>query len=175
MSKKTESVLERIKKPSELEAKTLAKMFSNSNPSGPRKRKFNPSDDCVASTSHVKKKRFKKHKKPKESSVTVILLKKFQPILPKGKERRELSAEGRIQTISVHRKMTAQEVGSIVQGAFKSMLKLKPFTVLETKGGSKLVRASYQRISGVEAVDRRGALYLMEGRESKEVNTFNTL
>ena len=89
-------------------------MFSNSNPSGPRKRKFNPSDDCVASTSHVKKKRFKKHKKPKESSVTVLLLKKFQPILPKGKECRELSAEERIQTISVHCKMTAQEVESIV-------------------------------------------------------------
>lgn len=48
---------------------------------------------------------------------------------------------------------------------FKSVMKKKSFVVLETEGGSILARASYQNLSGIEAVDRRGALYLAEANE----------
>lgn len=86
-------------------------------------------------------------------------------MLPKGKDRRELSAEGRIQKVDLHREMTVLEVKSALQKAFKSALELKSFTVLENEGGSKLVRASYQKIGGNEAVDRRGAMYLVDTSE----------
>lgn len=90
-----------------------------------------------------KKKAFKK-KKHKMSSVTVVLLKKFQASLPKGKQRRELSAGGRIRDIKFHRQMTTLEVKNVVMEGFKSVMKKKSFVVLETEGGSILARASYQ-------------------------------
>ena len=160
MLKKTESIISRIKKPSEVESQTLSKLFPHTSRPPAKRKLFDPNDECVAKASHSKKKAFKR--KLKVSLVNVVLLKKFQPALPKGKERRELSAEGRIQKVTLHRSMTPPEVKSIIHNTFKNS---SEFTVLETEGGSKLVRASCQEISGAEAIDRRGSLYLAEANE----------
>ena len=107
MTKKTESIIERIKRPSEVEAKTLSNLFPARSKPAKRKLNFDPHGDCVASTSHSKKQAF--NRKCKSASVSVVVLKKFQPMLPKGKERRELSAAGRIKQVDIHRKMTVEK------------------------------------------------------------------
>ena len=67
--------------------------------------------------------------------------------------------------MNFYRGMSANDIRDAIQKSFKSILKQNSFTVLENKGGSKLVRASYKELKGSEAVDRRGALYLTEKYE----------
>ena len=158
--KKTESIVARIQKPKEAEASALSKLFPSQSARLSSKLNFDPNDECVSASAHAKKKAFKK--KPKTCSITVVLLKKFKSALPKGKERRELNAAGRIKNINFHRLMTSHDVKSVLQKAFRSVKELKSFIVLENEGGSKLVCADYQQLTGKEVVDRRGALYISE-------------
>lgn len=79
-----------MKKPSESEAKALAKLFP-SKASAKRQQAFDPHDECIATPAHKKKRRFGA---PKLSIVSVVLLPKMQYSLPRGQGRKELATKG---------------------------------------------------------------------------------
>ncbi len=75
--------LGRVKTPSEVEARALAKCF----PSGKRittKGGFDPNAECVVNDAHWKKKAGIKGKQ-RSVSVNVVMLRQYIPTVPKGK------------------------------------------------------------------------------------------
>ena len=59
----------KLEKPSVKHAQVLNKIFN-----------FNPRDECVASGAHSRKKKFDKKKSPKQSVVTVVVMKHFSAL-----------------------------------------------------------------------------------------------
>ena len=104
-----------------------------------------------------------KKKAAKPVNISVVMLKKFQKLLPKGKARRELAASKRIKKIQVTRIMSALQVKNVIVRAFSEIPGLNNFAVLEADE-QQLCRASYgvDDLTGEVAVDRRGSLYLCE-------------
>ena len=152
-----------MKTPVDSHAKVLKKVFSGS--------KFNPSAECVATSAHSKKKKFcSSSVKPKDSSVTVIMLPKYQSQIPRGEAREKLTRDNRVQIISLNRQMTPKEVVTKIQGAFKC----KEFTILECAKGGYLLKSGDTVLTGQLAIDRRGALYLCENT-SVSVKQFASL
>ena len=79
--------------------------------------------------------------------------------IPKGQIRQRLGSKGRILNLRITRSMTNQEVKNQVIRAFK----VDKFVVLECDStGHNLVKAGDQTIDGEKVVDRKGALYLCE-------------
>ena len=97
----------------------------------------------------------------------MVLLPKMQYALSRGQGRKELATKGRIRTIRVDRQMAALQVNNAIRETFKSVSKLKSFTVLEADAGTHLVRAGSQSLNGVGAIERRGSLYLNEDNETQ--------
>ena len=142
------NLLERVKKPSDSQAKALNKLFSSS--------KFNPQAECVASGAHAKKKKFAA--KLKKCSGTVVMLEKYQSRIPRGDLRQSLIDSNRIQSMMISRSMTPDEVKNIILATFGC----EDFIILECAKGGYLLKADDQVLSSQMASDRRGALYLCE-------------
>ena len=62
-----------------------------------------------------------------QSALSVAMLKKYSPIVPKGKLRQQLAARGSILNIKFFRVMTADEVKGKIMGAFQ----VSEYAVLE--------------------------------------------
>ena len=150
-----ESIIAKVKKPTQAEAKALSTYFPSSK-SAP-KRAFDPAAESVVLPMQKKKKCATKRQRP--CNVTVILMKDFCPKIPKGQIRQRLASKGRILSLRISRSMTNQEVKNQVIRAFK----VDKFVVLECDStGHNLVKAGDQTIDGEKVVDRKGALYLCE-------------
>lgn len=109
-----ESVISRIKKPTQAEAKALARYFPSTSTSTSttcstvRKRPFDPAAESVALPMQKKKKRAVK--RPRPANISVIMMKEFSSIIPKGKVRQKLSSKGRILSVSFSRDMSKREM-----------------------------------------------------------------
>ena len=87
------------------------------------------------------------------------MMKKYSSIVPKGKERHNLAAEGRILNMKVTRGMSAKEIKDKISTAFD----VANFTVLECdSNGHSLIKCCDQEIDGDAVAQRRGCLYLCE-------------
>ena len=143
-----------MKKPTQDEAKALAKLFPFSG--NLRKRQtFDPHNECVAGPSHAKKKKFTKSA-PKPASIEVIALKSFQRRIPRGAHRKKLQTNERIKKVKLNRAMTPQLVKQKIIEKFSP--KIDNFTYLECVEG--LLTPANEDYNGIKAVDRRGALYV---------------
>ena len=152
-----ESIIAKVKKPTQAEAKALATYFPSSKSASKRALVFDPAAESVVLPMQKKKKCATKRQRP--CNVTVILMKEFSPKIPKGKIRQRLASKGRILSLRISRSMTNQEVKNQVVRAFK----VDKFVVLECDStGHNLVKAADQSIDGEKAVDRKGGLYLCE-------------
>ena len=122
---------------------------------------FDPTAECVVLPQKKKKKAaIKSHKKP--STVTVVLLKEYSSIVPKGKRRQVLASRGRVKKVMLQRTMKPVEVKDAILQVFKAH-HISSFIVLDTvDSGHTLVRAEEQNIDGEYAVNRRGSLYLCQ-------------
>ena len=147
-NEKAKGLLTGMRKPTDKQAVALSKLF-------PSSKKFNPQAECVAKTAHAKKKKFATA--PKLSSVTVVLLKKYQTRIPRGDYRQELIDEKRMKKVELHRRMSPEEVHATILEAFGC----KRFTVLDCAKGGYLLRSDEELTANI-AIDRRGALYLCE-------------
>ena len=147
-NEKVQGLLTSMKKPTEKQALALSKLF-------PASKKFNPHAECVAKAAHAKKKKFSTA--PKLSSVTVVLLKKYQTRIPRGDYRQELIDKKRMKKVELHRRMSPEEV----KGAILKTFGCKGFTVLDSAKGGYLLRSDDELTANI-AIDRRGALYLCE-------------
>lgn len=79
---------------------------------------FNPTAECVVS-GNQKKKKAAIRSKQRAVNVSVVMMKKYSPTIPKGKERQNLAAEGRILNMKVTRGMSAKEVKDKISKAFE--------------------------------------------------------
>lgn len=143
-----ENIVAKLGKPPKKVAGAMRKLF---NPSGT---KFNPHAECVASSAHSKKKKFK------ASSITVFMLRKFQKKIPRGEQRQKLLAEKRERKVSLDKGMTAAEVRDAISKAFKC----NKFTILESRNYNELRKCS-EELTGELAVTKRATLYVCEEHE----------
>ena len=102
-----ESILTKVKKPTEVEARELAGLFRSSAPTRKRPlQAFDPSAECVALPQKIKK----KAARPKPAKVHVFLLPNHVRKIPRGSGRKDLISNGRCKEMSFSRQMTALEV-----------------------------------------------------------------
>ena len=157
-----ESILSRVKKPSEAEAASLSKCFPSG--SGGDKRAFNPNAECVVKGKQVKKKKTIPTKS-KPSTVEVVLLQNYQEDVPKGAARNKLKKCGRVQQVKLTRVMAVADVERVIKRAFKHVA-LKQFMPLEVDTTGHYLSRSEEDLDGQQAINRRGALYICEVRSS---------
>ena len=151
---RSSGILERVKKPTEVEARALAKCF----PSGKSKKEgFDPNAECVVADAQAKKKAAFKGKQ-RSVSVNVVMLKHYQEIIPRGNTRKELFSQERIKRVSVTRDMSNLQIRNAIIRAFK----VSSFSFLESDKKGHLTRFDNDSLDGEGAVKRRGCLYLCE-------------
>ena len=150
----TTSILGRVKKPTEVEAKALAKCFpfAKSKQEG-----FDPNAECIVANAHAKKKAAFKGKQ-RSVSVNVVMLKHYQPLIPRGNARKELLSQERIKTIFVTRDMSNLEIQNVIIRAYR----VSSFSFLDSDKKGHLTRLDSDCLDGEGAVKRRGSLYLCE-------------
>ena len=164
---KAQSIITRVKCPSE--ATALSSLFpARKRVEGPS---FDPTAECVVLPQQKKKKSaIKSNQKP--STVTVVLLKDYSCIVPKGKRRQALALQGRVKPVKLMRRMKPVEVKEAILKVLKEF-HLTSYVVLDTVDtGHTLVQADKQNIDGEIAISRRGCLYLCEKLEVREQHTY---
>ena len=161
-----ETIISRVKKPTEAEAKVLASYFPST--SAPRKReypRFDPSAQSIVLPMQ-KKKKAAITKRERPSNITVVMMKEYCTSIPKGKVRQKLAAKGRILSVRFSRSMSCQEVTNQIIRTFK----VAKFVLLECDStGHNLIRCADQSLDGEKTVDRKGALYLCESFNPQKV------
>ncbi len=148
--------LSKVKKPTAIEAKDLAKCFPSAN-SKKTKGAFDSNAECIAADAHRKKKAAIKGKQ-RIVSVNIVMLKRYASTIPKGKARKELLAEGRIRSISVTRDMTNCQLRNKILRAFEVV----SFSFLQVDSAGRLLKIDNVSFDGESAVKRRGSLYVCE-------------
>ena len=99
----------------------------------------------------------KKDMKKKCVTVTVVLLDKFQENVPKKSNRALLEQKNKIKKLFVSRSDTHDNLDERIRWVFG----VNEYTFLECiKGGNKLIVSSNQHMDGLDAIQRRGSLYL---------------
>ena len=94
----------------------------------------------------------------KPVTLDVIVLPPWKSlILPRGKQRQQLAANGRVKSVQFKRTMSPQLVRNTIISNFAN-LSLKSWESLDVKGG-KLEKSDCQQPGG-EICQRRGAVYL---------------
>ena len=161
-----------MKKPLAAEATVLARCFpSTSSQSVSKKRPlqspepaFDPTAACVAQRAKRMKKAFGGSKaRVKPSNVTVVMLPKFCYSVPRGKKRKALQEQGRIQVVQVNRSMTPEEVQAAIRSGFQHLELPVKFTYLQCSPQGALSVSLSQEVDGESAASRKGSLYFSEG------------
>ncbi len=83
------------------------------------------------------------------------MLRQYIPNIPKGKARKKLFSEGRIQNIAATRNMTNLQIRNKILRAFD----VASFSFLEVDSAGHLVK---MKLNGESVVNRRGSLYVYE-------------
>jgi len=111
----------------------------------------------------------KKDMKKKTVTVTAVLLEKFQENVPKKSGRAVLQWEKKIKKLFVSRTDTHNDLDERIRWVFG----VNKYTFLECiKGGNKLIISSNQHMDGLDAIHRRGSLYLCKEIDKVCINYF---
>ena len=124
--------------------------------------KFNPTDECVASTRQRQKKAAIPQSKGRVKCITTLVLEDRPKFIPKGKKQREhLVAMGRLKELYFRRMMSAEEVNIIVLEGFK-VINLVKFEYLKCQKNNSLIVAENQKLDGNGVIELAGSgcLYL---------------
>ena len=115
------NVCKRLGKARSTDAKILSRLFPSSVSCPPKRplKAFNPASECVALSQHKKKKAFKS----KPSNVQVIMV-YDKSTIPRGKPRKMLESQGKVQKIELRREMSSREVNNCVLRSFKHINEL---------------------------------------------------
>ena len=120
---------------------------------------FNPNADCVVIGEQRKKKAAFPKRPSRPISTSVVMMKEFSPVVPKGKVCQDVVLKGKIQTM----RTTKDTLSAVVREKIKKVFDVAQFTVLERDGtGHGLLKSSQQEIDGEYLVQRRESLYLCE-------------
>ena len=103
------------------------------------------------------------------TTVTVVLLDKFQKNVPRECARTSLQQQQKIKKLFVSRSDTHADLDE------NWIFGIKDYTFLECiKGGNQLAISSNQHMDGKDAINRRGCLYLCKDRDKVKVKTHNS-
>lgn len=150
-------LVENLKKPTKSEREALSKLFPST--SGKRSAtQFDPTAECCVS----KQKRMKKAATTpgRPCKVEVLLLPEVYDVVPKGKKKKQLTAEGRIKTLTFRRSMNAIEVRNVIMRGFVEF-QLREWVYFTTSQNNRL-EVSQDQFVGKDVVDRKGRLYICE-------------
>lgn len=146
-----------VSKPTEAKAKALAKYFPSAK-STSSQRAFDPAAECVV-LGPQKKKKAAIRPKQRPVNISIVMMQKYSPVVPKGKECHKLASQGRMLNMKVSRGMNAKELKDKISGAFH----VSDYTILEcANNGHTLVKCFDQEIDGDAIAQRHGCLYLCE-------------
>ena len=106
MIDRAKDICKKLCKPSQANAKVLANLFPAC-ASSSKKRKFDPTDECVVADRHRRKK--STSSKGRSKQVTVVLLKDIPSSLPKGAAREQLKKKGLVKEIAFQRHLDEDE------------------------------------------------------------------
>ncbi len=153
-------MVSKVAKPSEAEAKALAKFFPSASSCVMPTKKFDASADCVVLRAQKQKKAAIKGQSERPVTVSIVMMRKYCPVIPKGKVRKRLASEGRMQNLKVTRSMNAKPIREKILHGFGVL----DYTVLEcdSTGHTLLKSCDQDNIDGELAIQRRGCLYLCE-------------
>ena len=99
-SGKAKDICRRLGKPSEANAKVLANLFpACASSTKNKKRKFDPTDDCIVAGQHRRKKSASQSK-GRSKQITVVLLSNIPSSIPKGAAREELKKKGKVREVA---------------------------------------------------------------------------
>ena len=183
-SGKAKSLCSSLGKPSDASAKVLATLFpACASLSTKQALKFDPSDDCVVSEAHHRKKAGTP-RKGRAKRLKVVILKDIPSSIPKGSRRESLRKDGWVAEIPFHRCMTSAEVMKHVQACFNGLGDVSNLQFLHARQDNTLQVAGDQKLDGVGVIKLAGcgSLYMkqsdsvlaradVEPRDSSSSNT----
>lgn len=160
-SSRAKSLCQKLRKPCKATAKAPANLIPASITSKARKRKFNPTDACVASEQQHRKKAANPLNKGQSRCVMVVVLKEVPTTIPKGPLRGRLRKVGRIRELCLFRTMTKEDVHRVIERSFES-LGLKRYLFLQGHRDNTLTVFEKQSLDGTAELAGCGSLYLQE-------------
>ena len=85
-----------------------------------KKRKFDPTDECIVAGQHRRKK-FASQSKGRSKQITVVLLSNIPSSIPKGAAREELKKKGKVREVAFQRYMDEEEVKEVLVENFECL------------------------------------------------------
>lgn len=161
MKRKWIDVCKRVGKPSSTDAKILSRLFPSSVSRPPKRtlKAFDLAAECVALMQQKKKKAFNS----KPSNVQVIMV-QDKSIIPRGKVKRSLEDQRKVQKIEFRREMSIREVTNCVVRHLKHVNDLFRFNLLEADQSGRLHPSENQEPDGeyiiVNGRRKSGPIYI---------------
>ena len=131
--------------------------------SSSRKRKFDPTEECVVAVQHQEKKASNSKYKGRSKAIEVMVLKEIPTTIPRGPLRKRLEAMGHKKGLFFHRVMSEKEVNRVILDAFED-LGVREFRYLVPLKDNTLTVAKKQRLDGYAIIQMAGSgtVYLQE-------------
>ena len=100
--------------------------------------------------------------------VTVVLLKRIPPSIPRGLHRNKLKKDGRILDLAFHRSMTSKEAMQLIVDAFKELGGVKKLQFLQGNRDNTIKMYDQQELDGNGVLNLAGcgSLYVKQVEES---------
>jgi len=105
----------------------------------------------------------KKASRPKPTVIEVFILPSCQNKIPRGTERKNLKDSEKCKKITIYRQMSELEMKNTILREFSHIPGFTDFILLECEANNTLKQSMHQ-LTGLIAVERRGALHLCEKR-----------
>ena len=153
------SLSTKLRSPSSEVARELGQLFPSCAP-GPSTSKRGADFDQRQELPGMPDRKRKKRSSGRCVNVTVCRLPKYTPFIPKGKVRRNLKDNGRLQTVRLTRLMNASDVKSSISQAFSHIH--SDWSYLETGQDNRLEELQQQFPDGNFICSRRGCLYIVD-------------
>lgn len=100
----------------------------------------------------------------KPKTVSFVLLKQFQSVVPKGKSRKKVLGDGRIKKVQIRRSISVQQIRAIIITEFAEFENASSFLFLCTGKDNAVEVFSKQELDGCEVAELAGSgsVYLVE-------------
>ena len=161
-------------KPRENTAKALASLFPTLQG---RKRKFDPSSECVVSGNQRKKKAGNPGSSGRPKVLKVVCLQDIPPTIPKGRARDALSREGKIKELPIRRNMSIKDVLASIRTCF-AISDSKEVVYLQAHRDNTVNISEEQSLDGCSVIRLAGSgsLYvkIQEKRSSQESSSIGS-
>lgn len=140
-----------------------------------KKRKFDPTDECIVAGQHRRKKSASQLK-GRSKQITVVLLSNIPSSIPKGTAREQLKKKGKVREVPFQRYMSEEEVKEVLVENFEC-LSDSEVQFLQSHKNNSLLIAKVQDLDGIGVISLAGcgSLYLKvspkEGSENRLAST----